>query len=150
MYYIIIFIQIQTKKMPAVDSLPQLASFIFLILYSLLRFYHLRLPNSTHGQTNPLFVQIHADDFYIHNISYADSFQRMFDIFVTDLGNVYQTILVYTNIYEAPKSITFLTVPFKIIPSFRSFISSTSERRIGFGISSRGSRPGRPSSLMIS
>ena len=75
--------------MPAVDSLPQLASFIFLILYSLLRFYHLRLPNSTHGQTDPFFVQIHADDFYIHNISYADNFQRMFDIFVTDLRNVY-------------------------------------------------------------
>ena len=72
--------------MPAVDSLPQLASFIFLILYSLLRFYHLRLPNSTHGQTDPLFVQIHTDDFYIHNISYADNFQRMFDISVCNLG----------------------------------------------------------------
>ena len=89
--------------MPAVDSLPQLASFIFLILYLLLRFYHLRLPNSTHGQTDPFFVQIHADDFYIHNISYADNFQRMFDIFVTDLGNVYQTILVYADIYKCTK-----------------------------------------------
>ena len=94
--------------MPAVDSLPQLASFIFLILYSLLRFHRLRLPDSAHGQADPLFIQIHADDFYIHNISYADNFQRMFDIFVTDLGNVYQTILVYADIYECTKSITFL------------------------------------------
>ena len=89
--------------MPAVDFLPQLASFIFLILYSLLRFYRFRLLDPAHGQTDPFFVQIHTDDFYIHNISYADNFQRMFDIFVTDLGNVYQTILVYTNIYECTK-----------------------------------------------
>ena len=68
--------------MPAVDSLPQLASFIFLILYSLLRFYHLRLLNSTHGQTDPLFVQIHADDFYIHNISYADNFHQFVHFFL--------------------------------------------------------------------
>ena len=45
---------------------------------------------------------------------------------------------------------TVLTVPFRTIPSFRSFISSTSVRRIGFGISSRGSRAGFSSSFTIS
>ena len=47
---------------------------------------------------------------------------------------------------NTPKSITFLTVPFKIIPGFRSFISRTSVRSTGFGISSRGSLPGLLSS----
>ena len=51
---------------------------------------------------------------------------------------------------NAPKSITFRTVPFKIMPSFKSFISRTSVRRIGFGISSRGSRPGFSSSFTMS
>ena len=42
---------------------------------------------------------------------------------------------------------TLRTVPFKIIPGFKSFISRTSLRRIGFGISSLGSLPGFSSGM---
>ena len=45
---------------------------------------------------------------------------------------------------------TLRTVPFNTMPGFRSFISSTSLRRIGRGISSRGSRAGFSSSFTIS
>jgi len=51
---------------------------------------------------------------------------------------------------NAPKSITFLTVPVSIIPSFKSSNFKTSERKIGFGMSSLGSLPGFDSSDIIS
>ena len=51
---------------------------------------------------------------------------------------------------NTPKSITLRTVPVSSMPGFRSFISSTSVRRMGFGSSSRGSRPGFISSATMS
>ena len=51
---------------------------------------------------------------------------------------------------NTPKSMTFLTVHLRIMTSFKSFISKTSVLKIGFGISSRGSRPGFSSSFTIS
>ena len=51
---------------------------------------------------------------------------------------------------KAPKSTTFRTVPVSSMPGFKSFISSTSVRRMGLGSSSRGSRPGFMSSAVTS
>ena len=51
---------------------------------------------------------------------------------------------------NAPKSITFLTVPFNTIPSFRSSNFKTSDLKICFGISSLGSLPGFDNSSIIS
>ena len=51
---------------------------------------------------------------------------------------------------KTPKSTTFRTVPLRIMPGFRSFSSSTSVRKIGFGSSSRRSRPGFRSSAATS
>ncbi len=45
---------------------------------------------------------------------------------------------------------TLRTVPFKIMPGFRSFMSSTSLLKIGAGMLSRGSRDGFSSSFKIS
>ena len=49
-----------------------------------------------------------------------------------------------------PKSMTLRTVPVSSMPGFKSFISSTSLRRMGAGSSSRGSRPGLLSSFAMS
>ena len=51
---------------------------------------------------------------------------------------------------NTPKSMTFRTVPVRIMPGFKSFISSTSVRRMGLGSSSRTSRPGFSSSDTMS
>ena len=51
---------------------------------------------------------------------------------------------------KTPKSITFRTVPLRIMPGFRSFMSSTSLRRMGAGMSSLGSLAGFSSSLRMS
>ena len=51
---------------------------------------------------------------------------------------------------NTPKSMTLRTVPVNTMPGFRSFISRTSVRRMGFGSSSRTSRPGFKSSETIS
>ena len=51
---------------------------------------------------------------------------------------------------KAPKSMTFLMVPVNTIPSFKSSSFSTSDRKIGFGMSSLGSLPGLDSSEMMS
>ena len=51
---------------------------------------------------------------------------------------------------NTPKSMTFRTVPVSTMPGFRSFISSTSVRRMGLGSSSRMSRPGFISSAATS
>ena len=51
---------------------------------------------------------------------------------------------------KAPKSMTLRTVPFKTMPGFKSSMLRTSLRRIGFGISPLGSRPGFWSSFTIS
>ena len=51
---------------------------------------------------------------------------------------------------NAPKSITFLTVPVNTIPSFKSSNFKTSFLKIGFGISSRGSLPGFDNSSTMS
>ena len=51
---------------------------------------------------------------------------------------------------KAPKSMTFRTVPFSSMPTFRSLMSLMSLRSSGLGSSSRGSRPGFSSSAMMS
>ena len=51
---------------------------------------------------------------------------------------------------NAPKSVTFLTVPVNTIPSFKSSNFNTSALNTGFGISSLGSLPGFESSCIIS
>ena len=51
---------------------------------------------------------------------------------------------------NTPKSITLRTVPFKIIPGFKSFISSTSLLKMGAGMFSLGSLDGFSSSFKIS
>ena len=51
---------------------------------------------------------------------------------------------------NAPKSMTFRTVPVRVMPGFKSFISSTSVRSTGLGRSSRTSRPGFISSATTS
>ena len=51
---------------------------------------------------------------------------------------------------NTPKSITFRTVPVSTMPGFRSFMSSTSVRRMGAGRSLRRSRPGFISSFTTS
>ena len=51
---------------------------------------------------------------------------------------------------NTPKSMTLRTVPVSSMPGFKSFISSTSVRRMGRGSSSRGSRPGFTSSPTMS
>ncbi len=51
---------------------------------------------------------------------------------------------------NAPKSTTLRTVPFRLIPVVRSSTFSTSERRMGAGVSVRGSRPGRTSCSRMS
>ena len=51
---------------------------------------------------------------------------------------------------KTPKSMTLRTVPLRIMPGFRSFSSRTSVRRMGFGSSSRTSRPGLRSSAATS
>ena len=56
-----------------------------------------------HRECDALFFQVNIQYLYLNDIADTDHFQRMFDIFVTDLGNVYQTILVYADIYKCTK-----------------------------------------------
>ena len=51
---------------------------------------------------------------------------------------------------NAPKSVTFLTVPVRIIPSRKSSKDNTSDLKIGLGMSSLGSLPGLINSFIMS
>ena len=56
-----------------------------------------------HGQADALLRHIYGQYLYIHDIADADSLQRMFDIAVGDLRDVYQSVLMDTDIYKHTK-----------------------------------------------
>ena len=62
--------------------------------------YNVSCLNPTHRQLNPFLLEIHAHDFHIHDVSDADRLQRVLDITVRDLGNMYQSVLMHADIHK--------------------------------------------------
>ena len=77
----------RTRHVPLAHS-PLASFYIFLLLLDL------------HGQADTLLCHIYGEYLHIHNIADADSFQRMLDIAVGDLGDMHQSVLMDTDIHE--------------------------------------------------
>jgi len=53
-----------------------------------------------HGQGNAFFRYVYGKNLYFHNISHAHCFEGVFDKAVSDLRDMYQSVLVDANVYK--------------------------------------------------
>ena len=53
-----------------------------------------------HGKLNSFFLHIYAQHLHIHDVPNADHFQRMPDIFIGHLRNVYQAVLMDADVHK--------------------------------------------------
>lgn len=77
---------------------------LFFLLYvpfdSVDRFLHGTRTLDLHCKLNPLLFHIHTQNFHFHDIPDADDFQWMLDKAVTHLRDMYQTILMDSDIHK--------------------------------------------------
>ena len=61
------------------------------------------LLNPLHGQADSLLLHIHSKYSYIHHIPDRNCLKRMFNISLTHLGDMHQSILMNTDIHKCPE-----------------------------------------------
>ena len=76
---------------PCIEYLP-----ILYILYFVLF-------NPLHGQADSLLLHIHSKYSYIYHIPDRNCLKRMFNISLTHLGDMHQSILMNTDIHKCPE-----------------------------------------------
>lgn len=72
------------------------SGYVFTMLSSSLLFPLINL----HRQRNTLLRNIHIQNLHLNDVPDSDCLKRMLDETVCDLGNVYQPVLMYSDIHE--------------------------------------------------
>ena len=93
-----------------------------------------------HGKSDFLFIFVNIYDLYFYRISYGHYVHRMFDEFVTQLGNMNEAVVLYAYVYEGAEIHHISYGTFQFHPHFQvvegsDIVAEDHRRRIFTGLS---------------